>query len=66
MLADELCLDSFRDVKKAFMVQNTFDILPVLYWLFSLEPLRLFVFILQYLQPQSHAANAGFIRIFKG
>ena len=46
------------------MVQHTVDVLPVLDQLFCLKLASVFVFILQLLQPQFHATNAGSIRTF--
>ena len=49
------------------MMQYTVDVFPaVLDWLFHSEFPRLFVFVLQFWESQSHAANADFIRAFGG
>ena len=48
-------------------MQYAIDVLPaILDWLFYSEFLHLFVLTLQFLESQSHAANADFIRAFKG
>ena len=68
MPADELCLDNFWDVGEALVVQNLVNVFPALLakLLISLELPGLLVFILEFLQPQSHATNASFIRILRG
>ena len=49
MFINELYLDNFRDIRKALVMQNTFNILPVFDWLLCLKLLHLFVFALQLL-----------------
>ena len=67
MLADEFCLDDFWDVKSALVMQYAVDVLPaVLNQLFCSKFLRLFVPVLQFLESQSHAANADLIKAFGG
>ena len=43
---DEFYPDEFRDIKKALIVQDTFDILPIIDWLFHSEFPYLFILIL--------------------
>ena len=66
MPTDKLCLDNFRDVKKALVVQDPINIFPALLdeLLIGLEFSGLLVFGLQLLQLQSHATNAGCIKTF--
>ena len=48
-------------------MQHAVDVfLAVFDWLFRSELLGLLVFLLEFLQPQSHAPNADFIRTFGG
>ena len=50
MPTDELCLDDFRDVGKALVVQHAVDVLPVVFvQLFYPELLSLLVFRLEFL-----------------
>ena len=63
MPADELCPDNFRDIKEALIVQNSFNIVPT-YWMFGPSFPSLFIFVLQFLQPQSHATNNGYMMTF--
>ena len=64
--AVELCPDDFQDIKKALVMQDAVDILPVLDQLFRFKLTSVFVLLLQLLQPQSYATNAGSIRTFGG
>ena len=67
MLADEFCLHDFQDVKKALVMQHVIDVLLIILdQLFGFKFPRLFVFGLQFLESQSHAADAGLIRAFEG
>ena len=66
MPADELCLDDFRDVGEALVVQHAIDVLPVLGQLSRPKLASVFVFVLQLLQPQSYATDADSIRNFGG
>ena len=63
MPANKLYLDDFWDVKKALVVQDSYNVVPTC-WMFSFDFLSLFVFVLQFLQPQYHATNAGCIKTF--
>ena len=66
MLAHEFCLDNFRDIKKALVMQHIVNIfLAILDQLFCFEFLRLFVFTMQFLEFQSHAANINLIKAFR-
>ena len=47
--ADKFCLDNFQNIKKALVVQDIFNILPILDRLFYSEFLHLFVLALQLL-----------------
>ena len=66
MLANELCLDNFRDIGKALVVQDAINVVPALLakLYISSELSDLLVFLLEFLQPQFHATNAGSIKIF--
>ena len=64
MPADKLCLDDFRDVKEALIMQHVINILPVLDQLFYPKRASMFVLLLQLLQLQSHATNTGSIKTF--
>ena len=65
MPTNELYLDNFRDVKEALVMQHIVNILPVVFdQLFRPKFTSVFVFVLQPLQPQSHAPNTGCIRTF--
>ena len=59
MPADELCPDDFRDVGEALVVHHAVNVFPALLakLLIGLQFPSLFVFILEFMQPQSHAAN---------
>ena len=58
MLADEFCPDNFQDVGKALVMQYAINVfLAILDWLFRFKFPYLFIFVLQLLKFQSHAAN---------
>ena len=61
MPANELYPDNFWDVKKALIVQDSINVIQTC-WVFSSGFPGLFVFILQFLQPQSHAIDIGCIK----
>ena len=46
ILTNEFYPDDFWDVKKVLVVQDTFDILPILDWLFRSKFPRLFILAL--------------------
>ena len=64
---NQLCLDDFWDVGEALVLQHAINILlVVLAQLFRPEFPGLLVFLLEFLQPQFHAANASFVKAFGG
>ena len=65
MLTNKLCLDDFRDVEEALVVEHAVDVVSV-FWVFRPGLPGSLVFGLQLLQPQFHATDAGSIRIFGG
>ena len=67
MPADELCSNDFQDIGEALVIQHAVDVFLALFaeLLISSELSDLLVFILEFLQSQFHAANAGFIRFLK-
>ena len=67
MPADKLYPNNFQDVKKALVVQNFINVFKALLaeLLIGPEVSSLFISILEFLQPQSHIANASFVRIFE-
>ena len=48
MPTNKLCLDDFRDVGEALVVQNVVDVLPILDQLFRPKLASMFVFGLQF------------------
>ena len=64
MSADEFCPDNIRNIGEALVVQHAINVLPVFDQLFRFKLANVFVFVLQLLQPQSYAINAGNIRTF--
>ena len=63
MSANNFCLDDFRDVSEALVVQHAVDVVP-LFQVFRFGLSGLFVFGLQFSQPQPHTTNADSIRSF--
>ena len=63
MPADELCSDDFRDFKKILVVQDLINVFSD-FWVSWFGFLGLLIFGLQFLQLQSHATDAGCIKIF--
>ena len=67
MPANKLCLDDFRDVRKALVVQYAINVLSIVFTqLFFFELLGLLIFLLEFLQTQSHTANASLVETFGG
>ena len=64
MPADKFCLDDFRDVGKTLVVQDAVDVLPVFDQLFRPKFASVFVFVLQFLQPQPHTTNVDSVKTF--
>ena len=62
--ADKLCPDDFWGARETLVVQDPIDVVPV-FWVPYSSFLSLLVFGLQFLQPQSHAANASPVKTFE-
>ena len=66
MPADEICPNNFQNIEKTLIVKHAVNILPVIFIeLFCSKLLDLFDFFLEFLQPQSHAANSSFVGTFR-
>ena len=65
MPTNELYPDNFRDIRETLLVQHTIDVLLVVFYqLFCSKLASGFIFFLQLLQPQFHAADTSLVRTF--
>ena len=67
MPADKLYPEKFRNVKEVLVVQDPINVFPALIAKLLIGPKFscLFIFILEFLQPQLYTVNASFIKTFK-
>ena len=66
MPVDKLCSNNFRDVEEALVMQDSVNIFSALLAELLISPgfSGLLVFLLEFLQPQSHTTNVGNIKTF--